>query len=560
MPRDFTDNSWQRTELKNFALGLWDESIVSRASVEDGACVEVQDVEFLPKGGMSKRAGIAKKNASIAASASDGTGGNIIKLYQWQTPAGSDLILAWSNQTTDSVCSGIYTVDTGASDTIFTPVVCHQAETKDWTPDGTSQIIATSYMGSAVFTYGLTNGMPLVYTGTGQASGVRAAPSGVHCLESWADFLIAGNYTDTSGLQSSRVGWCYPGNPWANPLNADAVEWPAAYYIDLDPEDGDQIVAMKAFQNSIVVFKRSKMYQLSWVGGTTMFDYNRISTEIGCNGPDAVCEHMGKLWWLGPKGFYVWDGSQAPQELSIPISPQITNVDTNYAHFCFVQPYKKNNQIWVTIPKVSTDCFDNVYVYDYTLNCWTRFNMSAYCLGLLRVSTTKTFASYPEAYSHWSGPGDVISSTSTRGRDMLALGYAGYLKEYGVGTSDDGVAIDAYWRSGWLDWDIPDRNKRLMRTTFLVSVQGNTDYNLNVQLYKDWDWETPQWGISTNDLTGEVDLYQAGEVSEKVVERRWDKTLYMRALQLMLGTDKLTTPFTVHRIIVDWIAKGRTKG
>ena len=553
MPRDFTDNSWQRTELKNFGLGLWDESVVSRAHIEDGACISAQDVEWLPKGGMTKRSGIQRLNSTSVT----GTP-SVLQIYQWQTNAGSDVILAFMDQSACWSSSGVYVfnIASEAGSSSFSPVSGDSALCVGWQPTGLQQISCASFLGSAVFTYGDSLGSIQVYAGgtlgTDGMTGMKASPSGCYCVETWGNFLLAANTSNGT----SRVEWCYPGNPWANPLSSgagDATQWPSSYYLDLDPDDGDAIVAMKAFQDSIVVFKRYKMYQVNWVGGVNLFDYRRISTEIGCNGADALCEHEGKLWWLGPRGFYVWDGSQAPEDLSMAINPQIVNIDSSYAHNCFVRPYKKNNQIFVAIPTTSSTKFDVIYVYDYTLNSWTTFNISARCLALVRESTTKTFASFPTSYADWD---ETISSTSKRGADLIAIGYdAGLIKSYGVGTSDDGADIDAYWKSGWLDWDMPERNKRVTRITYLVSVQGSVDYSLDVQMYKDWAWEADTYSKQST-----ISLYEATTVSDRIVERRWDQSLYLRSLQLKLGTNLASEPFTVHKIVIDWVAKGRTQG
>jgi hypothetical protein len=138
--------------------------------------------------------------------------------------------------------------------------------------------------------------------------------------------------------------------------------------------------------------------------------------------------------------------------------------------------------------------------------------------------------------------------TSLEGTNILALGYKGYLKKYDDGSDDDGTAINSYWKSGWLDWGMPERSKRLMRTTFLVGVEG--DYSLNVALYLDWDWQTPLHA-STVDLQADAD-------STQVIERRWNQSHYMRSMQLWHGTSDKNNPWTVHKIIIDYIQKGRT--
>ncbi len=249
------------------------------------------------------------------------------------------------------------------------------------------------------------------------------------------------------------------------------------------------------------------------------------------------------MYFLSQDGFYSFDGVNPPVDISAKIKNKVYSINVAECEMAESQSYENKKQIWFSIPWLSSTTRDRIFVYDYELDAWTIFGITCTSLGYIPTASPVTLASLTEPYSTYElAIGDATGSEAY----MMVIGTSSsFLYKYGSASNDDGVAINGYWTSPWLFFDYPDLNKRIIRITTLVEEEG--DYNLVCEVYKDWD-------SSTYDSTNNISL----SGSSPVLERRLDITRHIRALQLKFYTNSTSSPYAIHKIIIEYLLKGRT--
>jgi hypothetical protein len=509
--------------VDKFVTGMVDETIISKVSYPPDACVDAQDVIFYPRGTVTKRFGFDKLHTS--AWKADG----IVKIYPWKSVSGTYYDLVFSPNGGASAFIGSAIV---GSATTFNTITCTGAT---WTPDLTTPISCCSYAGSAVMTY---NGViqPLAWIGGSFAERMTAAPSGVKYVANWGNFMFAANVLglEDGARRGSRLYWNYPAN---------GASWPVDYYVDLDADDGDEITGIKVLGDYIVVFKTYKIFVGQWVGGTYMFQFTRVSSMVGCVSNNSIVERRGTLYFLAKDGMYSFNGYSPPIDISTNIKNHFLSVNMGVAYKAQSALYEAHHQIWITVPYGASTTNSRIYVYDYELSAWTKFNFAASSLAVVTWTATLTLG---DLLSPWYTYDIVIGNQVSQNSDVMLVGtYEGFIDRYGVSTDDEGVAINGNWRSRWYDFTKPSHNKRILRITTLVEKQGS--YNMNCDVYVDWDESTPNKSFLIS-LTG----------PSPVLERRLDFTKHIRSVQFVFYTNAVATPFTLHKFEVPYLIKGKT--
>lgn len=504
-----------------------DEEVLARMDYPDGAAIDALNVAYTPAGALAKRKGVEQLHTSAWKNSA------ISSIYQWSTVGGVDYAFVCSC-VSGATSAAIATVSTTGTEAAFTTILVTSGT---WDPGIDEPISTTSYAGSAVFAFDSMAMGPVTWDGAiTNAITLTAAPSGAKIVLGWGAYLLLGNVLVSGVRKGSRVYWCDPLIP---------TTWPAASYNDFDPDDGDYITAMVNFKNYIVIFKKYKTFIFQYVGGTLVFNQLRFSASIGCVGPNAVYDDGDYLYWIGYYGFYRWSGSGEIEDIGEQIQSSIDNINFLKSPIFDVNANATDYQIWFNVAHGSSAIKNRIYVFDTRFKSWARYDISASYVYDILYGANMTYANFPNAYSTY---GMEIGDALGEKESLLTIGtYNGFIKKYGLSDSDDGAAIDSEWTSKWLYFDEPDKNKRIIRLTAFIERDG--DYNLNVEVYKDWD-STTLIDTKTVSLSGSVDI--------SMVEKRIDFTLPCRAIQFRIGTSAVDSPFTLHKLIIEYRTKGRT--
>jgi len=531
----------ERYILEGFTDGLHSEGAFSKTQILDTECTCAENIEFWPVGTISKRPGSTYKNSTTQLS------GAVIALYQWWSAAGANYLIAFtaaSAATTpaETISGTIYYIGSQTSQTTCTFTKILSSGELGWNPTTTSVIVVESFGGSAIF----TNGVDQMFSWNGvSCSAMTTAPTGAACIRSYKNYLFAGNAESPAGTrQQSRLYWSDPG---------DAHTWPASNYLDLDADDGDYIVGMEILGNELIVFKERKIYAVTYVGGIYEFYSEARMSGVGCGAQGSIVPIFSELLFYGIESYYSFNGRDV-ESLSDKLKDIVTYaIQPSYRTTIRGITYEEKDQIWWLVPIDATTASGNthVMVLDYSRDGWTIFTNTAACLGWYNQTSDLTFGDLAAAYSAYNTAwGDRLFLSNAA---LIAAGSPnGYILDCGTAgvAADLGVSYEGFWRSRWIDFGMPDINKRITRITVYIDKEVETeaaDYNLYLYVYKDWDRST----IASSQT---VSVY--GDLP--VLERRVDFTMSCRAMQLQIGSTLKDQPFTIHKIVIEYSSKGRT--
>lgn len=159
--------------------------------------------------------------------------------------------------------------------------------------------------GDLTFAVNLNNKLQYASAGgfVDAASVVPKADIVIACGVPTLPFIMLFNYDD--GTNVYRDGWF--ASPTPNATWSAAV---AAQIVNgrLLVPTGD-ISAAAAFRDGVVAFKKQSMFLGEYGDADAIWTWRAITRAVGCVGKNAVCAAEDVLYFVGPRGFYVFDGS-----------------------------------------------------------------------------------------------------------------------------------------------------------------------------------------------------------------------------------------------------------
>lgn len=72
---------------------------------------------------------------------------------------------------------------------------------------------------------------------------------------------------------------------------------------------GSRLITAKVTQSEILVWSNTTLYSMQYIGAPYIFSANIIDSNITISGMKSPISFNGTIFWIGPNGFYVYDGS-----------------------------------------------------------------------------------------------------------------------------------------------------------------------------------------------------------------------------------------------------------
>lgn len=112
------------------------------------------------------------------------------------------------------------------------------------------------------------------------------------------------------------------------------------------------------------------LIRVSFVGGTTIFNYDTISSPTSILSKKGVVEHDGRFFWPGTDRFLMYNG--VVQEVPNQMNSNWFFENLNYAQRNKVWGTKisRFGEIWWFYPKGVSDECDNAVIFNYLENTW----------------------------------------------------------------------------------------------------------------------------------------------------------------------------------------------
>lgn len=158
-------------------------------------------------------------------------------------------------------------------------------------------------------------------------------------------------------------------------------------------DKGGKITAACPFRDGVVAFKKNAMYLGTYVGGSDMWDWTRISSEIGCLGKNAVCQVNDVLYFADAAGIWIYDGSYprlAPGAIHKWWSDQVVTIDaiddSDPSYYRLTWDAKRH-LLWVGYGAgaFATAGEPNFIVYNARSQLWTQYGQIKIADGTQKV-------------------------------------------------------------------------------------------------------------------------------------------------------------------------------
>ncbi len=178
-------------------------------------------------------------------------------------------------------------------------------------------------------------------------------------------YLVVANTTESSTNFSSRVRW--------SNIN-DINDFPPLNYIDVEPDDGDKIVGIIAFDESVYIFKHRSIYKMLITGldGPDAFIIRPVSRNIGAWAKNSikVIPNVGIAFLSQNTAYTLSDSGLTP--IGDPIQRTFDGVNRSMWANAVGGVYPKKYQYWLAV-STANSINSEILIYDYVQNNWTVF-------------------------------------------------------------------------------------------------------------------------------------------------------------------------------------------
>lgn len=139
------------------------------------------------------------------------------------------------------------------------------------------------------------------------------------------------------------------------------------------PEDGGPVTALGVLNNTVIVFKRDRIYAVTSTtngpdnSGDGSYQVEHVTSDTGCTSSDSVVQLPDGLMFLGAKGIYLLDAGFKVGYIGFEVEAH------NFQYITAATVISDTNQVVFLVS--SEDVASPVYtlMYDYFYKQWSRF-------------------------------------------------------------------------------------------------------------------------------------------------------------------------------------------
>ena len=450
------------SEIKSIRLPGWTGGLNTEADefqLEPDESPNCENVEFGLRGAVRKRDGYTQFSTA--------TTWGVTNLTDWQKAGGAKYLVAVADD------GNIRHADIGTTTTFTSQATSWGAPSsqEEWWSGIASldNVLYVSRRDGNTWSFDGTTWTEITdYTLSGGGS---EFPRAAHLL-SLHERLFAANIDNGGTLYRSRIQFSNPGA---------AGVWDVEDWIDVSPDDGQQITAMVAYGESIIIFKENSVYVLSGTDATS-FTLYPLDAEVGTVSPRSVHPSANFLLFFDAKaGVYSFDGADF-KKIDEKISLHLLD-GMNYSAAYKAAGYVYRDHYYLSVPWGTNTDNTRMFVRDMRTAAWTQWTYGVNAYTLIEADLYGGEA---------SGAGGVYK-----------------LKD---GVTDDGATISSYFETAWLSPENEAVRGRLRRVDWAFAAVGDID--VTVELYRDFGtnmyksqtintlpgggiWGTMVWGTGT---------------------------------------------------------------
>tara|TARA_X000001388_G_C2226701_1_gene121418 strand:+ start:461 stop:2221 length:1761 start_codon:yes stop_codon:yes gene_type:complete len=232
----------------------------------------------------------------------------------------------------------------------------------------------------------------------------------------------------------------------------------------------DTIVGLKVFRESLFIFCENRIFKLTG-SSSSDFQIAPVTRDIGCINGDTIQEFAGDLIFLGPDGLRTVAGTEKIGDVNLgTISANIQsifddNIKDSSLFDSVVIPDKTQYRVFFTKENLAENFTEGVI-------CVLKAQQSGMGYEFAKLRGIK-----PSATDTFINAGDVL---------VLHGGFDGYVYRQETGTTFDGTAINAKYRSPDLTMKDPGIRKHMQRVIVNFAPESSIDADLFVR----YDYES----------------------------------------------------------------------
>ncbi len=132
---------------------------------------------------------------------------------------------------------------------------------------------------------------------------------------------------------------------------------------------GSRIITAIKSKRETLVFTDTAVYSQQYVGGTDIYDFNPIATNVTIMGPGAGCDVNGVVFFMSTDNFMIYDGVMRPIPCDVwqSVFPQVS---FQYKEKIVCAANRKFSEVWWIFPTGSASEPDHYAIFNYKDNNW----------------------------------------------------------------------------------------------------------------------------------------------------------------------------------------------
>jgi hypothetical protein len=271
--------------------------------------------------------------------------------------------------------------------------------------------------------------------------------------------LILAQCTEDGFANPTRVRWSVAGD-------IEDYIGAGSGFVDLS-ETPDWILGLCLFKGRLLVFKESSIWELVYVGGTTVFTPALLVATVGATTGQSILALRDKVVFLSTDGVYTYDLynlktiSDLIYQLLYPTETRIFNLSKVY---CTRVAYiEELDELWMSIPTVG-EIPDTVLKYNFLYKSWVKRPQEVTAFGYYQVESGGAWKDQTATWENYVG--DWVSRVLASGAPTTLMGDSlGYVYEDDrLTTSGDTFNFETK------DWILPVEGTRLAAGMRIVEV------------------------------------------------------------------------------------------
>lgn len=447
---------------------------VSDNLIDDHEASDLQNVQFVEAGGVSKRYGYQQLGDNLS--------NNPRGLGSYMDTSTSKYVCTIDGTALKYLkdTSNTWTAASGASFTADKTTTFTQAQGKLFVWNGTDG--GAYFDGSTVTRPGTIPKakFALYYKGYHMVSGVDGQLNRLYIAE---DNDVT-DFTNASGATSLNNSTEVPGA-----TTFDDTATPPAEFIDIDKNDGDKITGLATFQDSIIIFKERSIHQMTLDSSGTP-SIALVTRSMGCVSHKSIDNSENDVFFLSRRGVYVLGNEPnffsaiRTNELSARINPRIKLISE--ASLPLATAIYYDYKYWLGVPEGGTTTNNLLWTYDRRYQSWSKSAVSSFDA---------------EAFT-------VFIDSSSRERMFFTSADSAKVFEVTQAYNDNNTAIDAFWQSKAFDNGEFDITKRWLYVDLQFrQVSGS----ISISIFTDNDTLAASASIPAPTSAGEIGTMLLGE-------------------------------------------------